>query len=306
MASPARPVRRVAVGALMGAIIAYGGTLGYLKLTEASHVYHPKEAGFEGGRINPPADSLHVERAVFTTTDGVRLAAWIVPAGGADTTGMWVLICHGNAGNITFGKRQDFYARLRAIGVGILAFDYRGFGESDARPMVEAGLYRDAQAAYEFLRRTRGVPANRIVLFGHSLGSGVAVELATHAEAAGLVLEGAFTAVDRVAQELYPYFPVRAIMANHFASIDRIPRVAMPKLILHATDDAVIPFAHSRALFEATTEPKQLVALTGGHEDAYALDPRYLQAFAAFVRRVTPGAGQSGESPPHTPWKGKR
>ena len=196
---------------------------------------------------------------------------------------------------------RRFYARLRGVGVGVFAYDYRGFGESDQRPIDEQGLYRDAQAAYDFLRKARGVPANRIVLFGHSLGSGVAVELATHADAAGLVLEGAFTGLDRVAAERYPYFPVRAVMANHFDSIDRISRVSMPKLIVHARDDDAIPIAHGRALFARAKEPKQFVEVAGGHEDAYRLDPRYLQAFAVFVRRIAPEHGPSGESPPPRP-----
>jgi hypothetical protein len=181
--------------------------------------------------------------------------------------------------------------------VGILAYDYRGFGESEKRPIAEAGLYGDAQGAYDFLHRTRGVPANRIVIFGHSLGSGVAVELATHADAAGLVLEGAYTGVDLVAKERYPYFPVRTIMSNHFDSIDRIDHVSMPKLFLHARDDAIIPFSEGRTLFAKAKEPKEFVELHGGHEDAYRLDPHYLQAFAAFVRRVAPDRGPSGESP---------
>lgn len=290
------PVRYVAKVALVTAVVAYGGAMGYLKLTESSHVYQPNDAGEEAGRINAPADSLHVERVAFTSHDGARLAAWVVPAAGTGTTGMWVLICHGNAGNITLTKRQDFYARLRNLGLAVLAYDYRGFGESEKRAISEAGLYADAQAAYDFLRHVRGVPPERIVIFGHSLGSGVAVELATHAEAAGLVLEGAFTGVDLVAQQRYPWFPVRAVMSNHFDSIDRIDRVSMPKLFLHAGDDAVIPIALGRELLRKAREPKRLVEVTGGHEDAFRLDPLYMQAFAGFVRRVVPESGPAAES----------
>ncbi len=293
-----RRLRYAAFAAVGVAVVVYLGALGYLKLTETEHVFHPSEAAFESGRINTPPESLHVERVTFPAADGAQLVGWIIPSAGPDTTGMWVLISHGNAGNITLGKRLDYYARLRATGVGIFAYDYRGFGESEKRPIGEAGLYSDAQGAYDFLRKTRGVPASRIVIFGHSLGSGVAVELATHADAAGLVVEGAYTGVDLVAKERYPYFPVRAIMSNHFDSIDRIDHVSMPKLFLHARDDAIIPFDEGRALFAKASEPKEFVELHGGHEDSYRLDPRYLESFAAFVRRVAPDHGPAGESSP--------
>ena len=291
-------VRRIAAGAAMLVVLGYGGALGYLKLNETRLVYHPDIPSYESGRINPAPDSLHVEKVTFPAADSSKVAAWVIPAAGSDTAGMWILISHGNAGNITLTRRLDFYARLRTLGANLLAYDYRGFGESEKRPITEQGLYADAQGAYTYLRRVRGVPANRIIVFGHSLGSGVATELATHIEAAGFVVEGAYTAVDGMAQARYPYLPVQAIMANHFSSLARIDRVSMPKLFLHAVDDAVVPVAHGRALFAKAKEPKQMVETTGGHEDAYRLDPRYLRAFGDFVHRVAPGNGPAGESPP--------
>ncbi len=278
-------------------MVGYGGALGYLKVNEAQFIYHPGIASYESGRMNPPPDSLRVEKVSFPATDGALLAAWVIPAVASDTTGMWILVSHGNAGNISLTKRLDFYARLRVVGASILAYDYRGFGESEKRPIDEQGLYRDAEGAYNYLRRVRGVPAARIIIFGHSLGSGVAAELATHTEAAGFVVEGAFTGVDARAQELYPFFPVQALMSNHFPSLARIDRVSMPKLFLHAVDDSVIPIAHGRALFDKAREPKEFVELTGGHEDSYRLDPRYMEAFSRFVRRLEPGNGPAGESP---------
>lgn len=289
--------RKAALGTTAVVAVGYGGALTYLKVNEAKFIYHPNIAAYESGKINTAPDSLHVEKVSFPATDGARLSAWVIPAAGPDTTGMWILVSHGNAGNISLTKRLDFYARLRAIGVNILAYDYRGFGESEKRPIDEPGLYRDAEGAYNYLRRVRGVSAGRIIIFGHSLGSGVATELATHAEAAGFVVEGAFTGIDARAEELYPYFPLQALMVNHFPSLARIDRVSMPKLFLHAVDDAVIPIAHGRALFAKAREPKELVELTGGHEDSYRLDPRYMEAFSRFVRRLSPGSEPAGESP---------
>ncbi|MCX5768560.1 MAG: alpha/beta hydrolase [Gemmatimonadetes bacterium] len=279
------------------AVLLYIGAMGYLKVNETDFVYHPSIEQYENGRINPPADTLQARPVTFSSTDGAKLAAWVMPPMQNDSTALWVLISHGNAGNITLTKRQDFYTRLRALGVGLFAYEYRGFGASEKRPITEAGLYNDAQGAYDYLRKTLGVPSNRIIIFGHSLGSGVAIELATHAEAAGLIVEGAYTGVDRVAAERYPIFPIRALMANHFPSLERIDRVSMPKLFLHANNDAVIPFAHGRALYNRAREPREFVETGGGHEDAYRLDPRYLESFGAFVRRVAPSQGPQGESP---------
>lgn len=279
-------VRRTLAGAFALAAIAYVGAIAYLKLNETALVYHPREAAFESGRLNAPPAELHVETVRFDASDGTHLTAWLIPPPAGDTASLWVLVCHGNAGNITLTKRQDYYSRLRALGVGILAFDYRGFGASEERTPTESGLYLDAQAAYDFLRRARGVPARRIVIFGHSLGTGVAVELASRDSAAGLVLEGAYTSVPDAGQRRYPIIPVRLIASNRFASIDKIARVNMPKLLLHARDDVVIPFDLGEELYARASAPKQFQDLTGGHEDAFRLDPRYFAAFAEFLQRV--------------------
>ena len=150
------------------------------------------------------------------------------------------------------------------MGLNLLAFDYRGYGESGGAPS-EAGLYRDAEAAYRYLRRELGVPADRIILFGHSLGSAVAIDLASRVPPAGLIVEGAFTSATDRGQELYPYIPVRWIAASRFNSIGKMPLVTAPKLFLHAVHDEVIPLAHGRRLFEAASPPKRFVELGGGH-----------------------------------------
>jgi fermentation-respiration switch protein FrsA (DUF1100 family) len=177
---------------------------------------------------------------------------------------------------------------MRDLGVNLLAFDYRGFGESGGSPS-EQGVYTDAVAAYDYLRTVRGVPAERIIIFGHSLGSGVATELATRVPAAGLVLEGAFTSVVDRGQELYPWLPVRLIARNRFESIAKIDRVAMPKLLLHSPADSVIPIAHGEALLARAPEPKRLVEVRGGHEEAFLVDrATYYGAIAEFIRAVVP------------------
>ena len=172
----------------------------------------------------------------------------------------------------------------RARGIAEPFYVLCGYGESGGSPS-EAGLYRDAEAAYGYLRDTLGVPPERIVLFGHSLGSAVAVELATRVPAAGLVLDGALMSVIARAQEVYPYVPVRWIARSRYASIDRIGGLRLPKLFLHARADEVIPLAHGRRLFDAASPPKTFVTLAGGHGDAFEVDSAvYFRAIDRFLQ----------------------
>jgi uncharacterized protein len=240
--------------------------------------------------VQPPADlELGVRRVELTASDGVRLVAWAMPAD--SSSGYWLLICHGNAGNISEAGRPYHYAGLRALGLSLFAFDYRGYGESEGVP-TEQGLYRDADAAYRYLRDTLGVPAERIVVFGHSLGSAVAVELVSRVPAAGLVLDGALTSVVERAQEMFPYAPVRWIAASRYPSIERVGALTIPKLFLHARADDVIPFAHGRRLFEAAAPPKTFVALQGGHGDTFEVDSvAYFGAIRRFVAELDRGVG---------------
>lgn len=290
-----RLLRRLLVATLGVAVVAYAGAGLYLRINEEKLVFEP--LALDGDRFNVPPDSLHVQPVRFTAKDGASLAAWVIPPAKPDSAALWVLVCHGNEGNITDVSRLDFYARLRALGVGVLAYDYRGYGESEQRPINEQGLYLDARAAYEYLRHVRGVAPNRIVIFGHSLGTGVATELAAGNEAAGLVLEDAYTSIPDVGQKRYPWLPVKLIAANRFETINKIDRISMPKLFMSAEDDEVIPFAHGRAVFEKAKQPKQFVTLRGGHNDAFKLDPRYWSSFGAFVQQLAVDQATVSESP---------
>jgi fermentation-respiration switch protein FrsA (DUF1100 family) len=261
-------MRRLVLRTLGIAGLGYLGAAAFLKLNETNLVFHPAERVVE----EPPAEfGLHHRSVTYASDDGTRLNAWIVPSGQADSTGYWLLVCHGNYGNIGYGGRPRFYSFARDIGLNVLAFDYRGFGASAGEP-DEAGLYADALASYHYLTDSLRVSPDRIVIFGHSLGSGVAIELATRVKASALVVEGAYTSVPDRGQELYPFFPVRLIAGQRFASIEKVARVDVPKLFLHSPSDEIIPFSHGERLFEAASEPKRLVQVKGGHMDAYSDD----------------------------------
>lgn len=261
-------MRRVFFGLAAAVVLGYSGASAYLKLNETSLVYHPAErvVGDPDARWN-----LQHRSVTYSSGDGTRLNAWIVPADNARASGYWMLICHGNYGNIGYGERPEFYAYARDIGLNLLAFDYRGFGASDGTP-EERGLYDDALASWNYLVDSLRVPANRIIVFGHSLGSGVATELATRVPAAALVVEGGYTSVPDRGAELYPWMPVRLIASQRFASIQKVGRLTMPKLYLHSPSDEIIPFAHGERVYEAAAEPKTFVSVRGGHMIAFRED----------------------------------
>lgn len=269
---------------LAGAVLIYGGILVLLRVYESRLIYFP---GPERRLVAPPPSlGLPIQRVEITTEDAVKLAGWVIPA--ESPSPLWLLVCHGNAGNLSEFDRPLHYAGLRQLGLNLLAFDYRGYGESGGTPS-EAGLYRDADAAYRYLTNQRGVPANRIVIFGHSLGSAVAVDLASRVPSAGLILEGAFTSATDRGQELYPYIPVRWIAKSRFSSVGKIARMTVPKLFLHANGDEVIPLAHGRRLYEAASPPKTFVELRGGHGDAFDVDSMtYFGSIANFLETLRP------------------
>ncbi len=268
------------------AVLLYLAIIVLLWLAESRLIYFP---GAERTLTAPPAAlQLPIERAELTTEDGVKLVGWVMPAA-STTSGFWLLVCHGNAGNLSQFDRPAHYAGLRQLGLSLFAFDYRGYGESAGTPS-ERGLYRDADAAYRYLREKLGIPPEQIIVFGHSLGSAVAIDLASRTPVAGLIVEGGLVSVVQRGQELYPFIPVRWIARTRFSSIDKIPQVSAPKLFLHAVADEVIPLRHGRRLFQAAADPKTLVELAGTHSDAFAVDSgRYFGSIADFLTTLRNG-----------------
>lgn len=270
------------LGILASVVVAYLVLVVLVRLNESRLLYFP--GSVRTLEAPPPQLDLRVERVEFSTDDSVRLVSWVIPA--RDPSGYWLLVCHGNGGNISQYGRPQHYAGLRDLGLNIFAFDYRGYGESEGVPS-EAGLYRDADAAYRYLRDTLGVDPSRIIIFGHSLGSAVAVELASRVPATALILDGALTSVIDRGQEVYPFLPVRWIAGSRYASIEKIAGITIPKLFLHAESDDVVPIAHGRRLYEAASPPKRFVALRGGHGDAFEADSaKYYGSIAEFLRSV--------------------
>lgn len=271
---------RIALLLGLAVIGAYAFIIAWFKLNEDRLVFHPDPDAY-----GDPPDSLgRVHRVRLTTADSTSIAAWAIvpPATVPADSAPWLLYCHGNGGNLGNAGYHEAWVMLRSLGLGILAMDYRGYGESGGAPS-EAGLYRDAEAAYAYLRDSVGVPPHRIIFYGFSLGSAVAADLASRLPAAALVMEGSLLSVPDRGQELYPFLPVHIMARNRFATIDKIGRVAHPKLFIHSREDEVNPFSHGVRLHELARDPKEFLEVSGGHATAYKLDGRFMPGIARFL-----------------------
>lgn len=237
----------------------------------------------EAGRslpANRPAFSY--EQVDVPRRDGLRQFAWVMPAGrGAP----WVLFLHGNASTIASPVSLSHYRALRNAGLNVVAPEYRGFGGLDGAPN-QATLDADVRAAYDYLRTARGVPPHRIVVYGWSLGSALAIDLASQAEAGGLVLEGAPASQAGMSQRRYPLFPMRLLMPRRFESIEKIGAIRSPMLFVHSPEDDVVPIAQGRMLFDAASAQKTFVELRGGHLNVADADAgRLTDAVRGFLQQ---------------------
>ena len=198
---------------------------------------------------------------------------------------------HGNAGNIA---DRGFKVRpFLDAGLGVLLVGYRGYGGNPGAPS-EAGLFADGRAALDFLAG-QGVPANRIVVFGESLGSGVAVLLASERRLGAVVLEAPFTSAADAGQRAYPFLPVRRLIRDRFDSLSRIGAIGAPLLIVHGECDRVVPADQGRRLLAAAAEPKEGVFLPeAGHNDAF--EHGSVRLALEFLNRVYAEAGADEEA----------
>lgn len=266
-----------------------------LQWFEGKITYHPPRR-----LIETPADRGMVFEDVFMETeDGLAIHGWWIPAAAHDSEEQaappTLLEFHGNAENISYG--MDQHVAFHSLGWNQLVVDYRGYGRSEGRPSEE-GLYRDGDAAYAYVR-ARGVPPERIVIYGRSLGGAVAVYAARRHSAAALVTEGLFTDTHRVGRDILPFLPMRLFIKKRFDSLSRVSGLRTPKLFMHAAYDEVIPVHHAERLFEAAAQPKELFWIPGaGHNDAfYAATEEYLAVVKRFVETYVQEISEEGISP---------
>lgn len=233
------------------------------------------------------------EDVSFPTEDGIRLDGWFLPSEDG-VEGAAMLVFNGNAGDRSF--RLPLALALARSGYSVLLFDYRGYGGNGGSPS-ESGLIADARAARAYLAGRPDVDPDRIVYLGESLGSAVAVGLAAEHPPAALVLRSPFTSLAQLGRHHFPILPVRLLIRDRFASIDRIGSVSCPVLVVAGDADRIVPIGYSRKLFEAARQPKRLAVIPGAdHNDAALLDgERFLDEVARFSnealksRRGDPG-----------------
>ncbi len=216
----------------------------------------------------------------LNSADGTKIHAWYLPCDGAAGA---IHFSHGNGGNLS--HRGGSIRTLRdSFRRSVLIYDYPGYGKSDGRP-TEAGVYAAADAAWDWLALK--YPPERIVLFGESLGGGVAVELATRHDCAGLVLFSTFESLPKAAKAKIPWLPCETLMSNRFDSASKIARVRKPVFIAHGDSDEVIPFSHSQRLFELANAPKKF-RLRPGSTHNMPYDPEVCEEARKFIETEAP------------------
>lgn len=266
-------------GIIGWAVGGYVCVLALLFVAQRNLLYHPNKV------VPIPAEFGVAEMQVvqIETSDGLKLHCWWRAPTREDKATL--VYMHGNAGHI--GDRAFKVRPILNAGYGVLMVSYRYNAATGGKPSEE-GLYNDGRAAYDFVH-AQDVPDDRIVLYGESLGSGVATKLASEHPIGAVILEAPYTSIPDVAQTHYWYTPARWLLLDRFDSIDRIDKVKAPLLILHGESDGVIPIKLGRALFAAAQEPKEAHFIPGGgHSDLYDFGADRL--IADFLSRYLPAS----------------
>ena len=274
---------------LIGVACGYGVLVGAMYLFQRSLMYHP------GGAAGTPAEAGVPEMSPvdIETADGLTLTSWFRAAESGHPT---IVFFQGNAGSIS---HRAFKARgFLDAGYGLLLMGYRGYGGNPGSPSEE-GLYADGRAALAFLA-DRGVAPGELILYGESLGSGVAVhlaaEMAADEPAGGLVLESPFSSIVDVAASHYPFVPARWLVKDRFDSAAKIARVRAPVFIFHSRNDRVVPVRFGERLFEAAVEPKHSLWVDdGGHNGLYEVGAG--TAVLGFIEGTRRKAGNEATRP---------
>jgi hypothetical protein len=222
-----------------------------------------------------------------TSEDGVALTGWAMPVD--DTNPVIIYFC-GNAGNLS--DRADLLSGFAGKGVTLVAFNYRGMGESSGSP-TEVGVYRDATAIYRHVTETLHVNPDRVILWGHSIGGAVAAWLATEKPCAGLVLESTFRSAKVMAKRMLPVLPITPFITYRLDNEGHMAKLAVPVLLIHGASDDIVPPEDSRYLFDLIRSPRDLWLIQqGGHNDLYQIaGSAFYDRIVGFARQVSTHLG---------------
>ncbi len=272
---PERPAWRRILGSryfrwIVVLVLALAAPIGLLMLFEEAFIFFPSRLylkPFAQHRWNSLLESVHGEDAFFAAPDGTRLHGVYFPLEEATVV---ILVSHGNAGNVLnrFPLATLMQLNLKA---SVFVYDYRGYGQSNGRPS-EKGVYQDGLAAYKHLTEKLKVDPNKIVLWGESLGSAVSLEVARQVPHRAVVLQSPFTSALDMGARMIPWLPVRRWMRNRFDNLEKIQHISTPILIVHGTEDRIVPFDMGEALYRAARPPKSFVPVPGAdHNDLWTV-----------------------------------
>jgi pimeloyl-ACP methyl ester carboxylesterase len=213
--------------------------------------------------LTPDQYGLAYEDVFLESDDGIKIHGWLIKAEAARGV---LLFCHGNAGNIS--HRFESIRFFNRLSLDVLIFDYRGFGKSEGSP-DEKGTYLDAAAAWKYLIETKGYHPDQIIIFGRSLGSGIAAWLASEKHSKTVILESSFTSLPDLGAKVYPFFPVRLLSRYKYDTLKNLQQITCPILFIHSKNDEIIPYSLGYKNFHLAPEPKTFLEISGSHNDGF-------------------------------------
>jgi len=208
-------------------------------------LYHPSENNYSGDKL-----TVNIEKVKIQTKDSIELLAWYHNKN--INNYKTILFLHGNAGSLENRIHKINY--FKDMNVNFLIIAWRGFSGNEGKPN-EAGLYEDAKSAIGWLKK-KGIEKENIIIYGESLGTGVAVEIAQNKNFAGIILESPFTSMIDAAKDKYPFLPVKILLKDKYESDKKIKNIKIPILIMHGKVDKIVPFSMGKKLYELANKPK--------------------------------------------------
>lgn len=264
-------------------VTAYLGLCLLLRFGQTRLIFHPSNIV-----KSTPADYGLVYEEVWLRVSTGKIHGWWIPATKVEAPVL--LYFHGNGSNNGDGVNDAL--RFSKLGFSVLLVDYRGYGKSDRTFPDEAKVYEDAEAAWQHLTQDRGIKPENLFIYGHSLGGAIGIELALrHPDVAGLITEGTFTSMKAMADTIGygRWFPLKLLITQEFNSIDKISAIQAPILLIHGTEDEVVPSFMSQELYDAATANKHLHLVTGaGHNNLATVEEKtYIKVISHFVKSVS-------------------
>jgi fermentation-respiration switch protein FrsA (DUF1100 family) len=251
-----------------------------IMILEEKFIYFPQK--YPHGAYDEARSIPNLRDCWVTTEDGIKLHGWFAPAESAKAT---LVLSHGNGGNLS--HRYLLMRSLLQHHFNVLMYDYRGYGRSEGTPSEE-GLYRDGRAFYDYVLTLPEVDSQRVVLWGTSLGGAIAVDVATHRSAAGLILESTFSSAKDIAGTVYPFLPVQFFLRTKFNSVEKIRTLNVSILMMHGDRDTIIPLRLGRKLYNAANEPKEFYEIPDAdHNDTFFVGgDEYFHRIDQFVSKI--------------------